>query len=438
MIYKRIFNIQGFVKLTRISVLVFSVFTLGGQSYALPQSEIDAIHNDSVHYVLGGYGNTSSCEGGVALSGNGNKDYAGRDILTKAQLSAIESNRPFYEKAANKVDIPWQMIAVIHVRETGLARENPSNGQGIYQIVSGEGGPYPTGQVSDDEFQRQTNFAAGFIKSKAASNYAPNRTLNKSAAPEVIKDTFFSYNGRASVYEQQAGSIGFDPNTQGYEGSPYVMNKADAKRDPGKNPTGWGQIKRDHGPIEYPANSDYGAFVQYAGLAGVSLGGTCDTTASGPVRQRVVELAKQELELWNNGTLKPGTDYHKYSQGRNENWCADFVSWIYNKAGYPLAETKEGNVPSVDGVKAIGEQNKKFSYHPSSGYTPKPGDLVIQKGPDISHVMIVAAVNGNVMTVIGGNQGGGGGGYTSSKVTQYNITGFTVDSIIGYVSPNGG
>lgn len=404
---------------------------------ALPQSEKEAIDKYVLHYAIRENSDLNSCgAGAVTISTGENKDYAGRDILTKEQLKAIKSNQPFYEKAANKVDIPWQMIAVIHVRETSLGRANPSNGQGIYQIASKAGGPYPTGPVDDTEFQRQTDFVADFIKNKAASNYEGNRELTKTSGPEIIKDIFFSYNGRAAVYEEQARSIGFTGPKTGYEGSPYVMNKADAKRDPEKNPNGWGQIKRDYGPIEYPANEGYGAFVQYSGLTGLQTGGSCDSSLSGPTRQRVVSLAQKELKLWEDGTLKPGDGYHKYSQGRDENWCADFVSWLYNTAGYPLAETKDGNVPAVDTIKSIGEKGDIFTYHDSSNYKPQPGDLVIQKGPDISHVMIVASVEGNKMTVIGGNQSGTNG-FTTSKVTQYTITGFNVDSIIGYVSPKG-
>lgn len=400
----------------------------------LPDEERAAIHRNSVHYAIRNTG-SESCEGTLVSTGN-NKDYAGRDVLTQEQLSTIAKNQPVYEKAATAADIPWQMIAVTHIRESGLKRENPTNGQGIYQFVNGDGGPYPTGPVDDAEFQRQTNFAANFIKNKAGSNYEANRSLTQAASADAIKDTFFSYNGRAQVYKEQAQKLGFDANTQGFEGSPYVVNKLDAQRDPGKNPGGWGQIKSDGGSIEYPANEGYGAFVMYAALAGVQIGGSCDSSLSGPVRQKVVTLTQKELGLWESGELSPGDGYHKYSQGRNENWCADFVSWIYDQAGYPLKEGNEGNVPAVDSVKAIGEEGGKFSYHDSSNYTPKPGDMVIQKGSDISHVMLVASVDGNKMTVIGGNQGGSSG-FTTSKVTQYTITGFNVDSIIGYVSPNG-
>jgi len=371
----------------------------------------------------------------TASAGGNNLDYAGNPILTAGQLEAIAKNQPTYVASAGKIDIPWQMIAVIHVRETGLKLQNPGNGQGLYQFVTKQGGPYPAGPVSQAEFERQTDIVAKFIKDKAASNVAANRNLTTSATPEAIKDTFFSYNGRSSKYADQAQSLGFDRATQPYEGSPYVMNKADAKRDPNTNPTGWGQVKRDFGPIEYPANQDYGAFVQYGALTGAGTG--CNKT-SGPTRDQVVALATQELEAWGSGTLKSGEGYKKYSQGREENWCADFVSWLYAQAGYPLIDTNEGNVPAVATVRKIGEAGGKFKFTNSPDYIPRPGDItILQDG--MSHVNIVVGVEGTAVTIIGGNQGAGGGqgsSFDRSSVTKYTYSNPYATGIVGYVSPD--
>lgn len=440
--YTKLCGRRAFVVITTLSI-VFSCLQPHGVYAETDCSNPEQVDQEMIDKMAPFYGPcggeaTTSCDVDSGSPGS-NKDYAGRPILTDAQIKAIGDNQHTYEKAAKQSDIPWQMIAVIHVRETGLSRENPSNGQGIYQFVDKHGGPYPTGKVTDEEFLRQTKLAADFIKGKASSNYEGHKDLATSSNNEVIKDTFFGYNGRASAYEKQAASLGFKADSQGYEGSPYVMNKADAKRDPDKNPTKWGQIKSDGGSIEYPANGDYGAFVQYAALTGTGLGGDCGDTVSGTVSQKVVTLAKRELKLWESGKLKPGSGYHKYSQGRDENWCADFVSWIYNQAGYPLKKDNEGNVPSVDEVRSIGETSDKFNFEPSARYTPKPGDIIVQKNSStgLSHVMLVIAVDGKSMTVIGGNQGSDGAGFGASRVSQYDITGFASNDIVGYVTPEG-
>ena len=189
-----------------------------------------------------------------------NTDYRGCQILTADQLQLLNYNKPFYQRAANTYGIPWKMLAAIHYREYGLRREGPSNKNGPYQIW---GSNYPVGYLTDVQFQQATNDAASFIVSKAGG-----RDL---CLHDNVKYTFFAYNGIASGYKTQALNLGF---TQGQanigEGSPYVMNRADWRRDPTVEPTKsnntWGQIKTDGGPIVYPANQDHGAFVVYCAI----------------------------------------------------------------------------------------------------------------------------------------------------------------------------
>lgn len=206
---------------------------------------------------------STTCSTSASNSVISNKDYAGNVILTDAQLQAIESNRPFYEKAATASSVPWQLLAAMHIRETGLKRYGPTNGDGPYQIVSKT---YRIGDnYSDEEFQTATNDAAEFLKAKAGG-----RDLSTT---DGIKYVFFAYNGAASKYVTQAKNLGFtDEQAANGEGSPYVMNRADEKRDPTAEPTKsnntWGQFKEKNEVtvFEYPANSDYGAYVYYAAL----------------------------------------------------------------------------------------------------------------------------------------------------------------------------
>lgn len=204
----------------------------------------------------------------TSISGFNNTDYAGNKILSQAQLDAIQENQHFYQSAADKVGIPWQMIAVIHLREHGLQRDGP-NTDGPYQI---KGGNYKVGDYTDEEFQAATDDAAKFILNKAAGKDLTNI--------DNIKDTLFAYNGKGDRYLEQALKLGFSQDQANIgEGSAYVMNRADAKRDPTVEPTKsnntWGQYK--NGGFEYPANSDYGAFVQYSVIANISAGGSCSS-----------------------------------------------------------------------------------------------------------------------------------------------------------------
>lgn len=347
-----------------------------------------------------------------------NTAYNGEQIWSDDLLAKVEQHRPFYESAAQKAGIPWAMIAIVHKHETSLGRDNPANGQGIYQDFNNLNGPYPTGPVSDEEFQRQTDWAAELIKSKAAGNPAGLQDLAQS---DAIKETFWGYNGKAGAYRQQAAALGYDPDTQGFEGSPYVMNKADAQRDPATAAPGtWGQIKRDRGPIEYPANNHFGSWVMYAAIAGISggtsNGGNCAgatgvNTAGAPSAQKIIDIARQEFEAGGGRNMEADNSYHKYTLGRNEAWCADFASWVLKEAGTPLSGgwAEDWQLPAVVGVKAWFEENGEWNAA-GSGYTPRPGDLAIYlkgSGPYPSHVNIVVAVEGNQVTTIGGNESDG-------------------------------
>lgn len=358
--------------------------------------------NDITHYNP----ESETCSVSTSEStGGNNRDYAGREILSKEELTTIATHQPTYEQAAKEAQIPWQMIAVIHLRETRLSLTNPSNGQGIYQDYARINGPYPPGPVDAAEFLRQTRWAAQFLKNKATKP-----ELLASADEGQVKDAFFGYNGRAGVYEAQARSLGF---TEAYEGSPYVMNIADAKRDPAQNPNGWGQIKTDGGGLVYPANNDYGAFVVYGALAGA---GSCNE--NGELANKIVEIAEREYELWRTKQLNPGNDYQKYTYGASGDWCAWFVSWVLKEAGSPVNSNPQPFWASVSEFVTLGPSSKGYKVVLNDGsYKPEPGDLAVYGNND--HMNIVIGMQGEDVITIGGNEGAGGNGsFTQSSVKR--------------------
>lgn len=212
---------------------------------------------------LFGYDAYPSAGGGTAGDDvviQNNTDYRGLQILSNDQISRLNANKKFYQNAAATYGIPWQMIAAIHYREYGLRKAGPSNGNGPYQIW---GSSYPIGDYTDAQFQDATNKAAAFIKGKLNGRDC--------SSDDNVKYGFFAYNGISAAYKTQAMNLGFtSAKANNGEGSPYVMNRYDRMRDPTVEPTKsngtWGQIKTDGGPIVYPANSDYGAYVVYRAL----------------------------------------------------------------------------------------------------------------------------------------------------------------------------
>lgn len=417
-----------------------------GSVSALDQSDINAIEGGWVNYVPS---SGSSCASTGTTSPTGNLDYAGNPILTQGQLQTIHQNESVYQQAGQQGNVPWAMLAVIHLNETDLSLVNPANGNGIYQITN-NGKYYPPGPISQQEFLQESVDATQEIHAAASNNYSGDTNISsQTTASSTIKDTLYSYNGRG--YASQAAQNGFNPNTQAYEGSPYVMNKADAKRDPqalGPGEQTWGQIKTNSGAITYPANDFFGAFVVYSSLVGATSSSSCSgnincavsanaTQGLSQVRQNVVCLAEQEYQLWHSGQLTPATGFLKYTQQNYEEWCADFVSWIYDQAHYPLQPDPNWRVPAVSSIVAIGQTNLNFHWHLAGSYTPRLGDLAIHG--DHTHVNIVVGVSGTTITLIGGDEGNVTNYGTQHPASQSFVSEDTLvggGDITSYVSPD--
>lgn len=392
------------------------------------------------------------CDGSAPASSGSisNRDYAGKAIINTGELKLEAANVTTYQQASAETGVPWQLLAAMHYREHGFATNEPKSpgALGVYQITDNPENrknltmsayPPPGTILTDSQFLQQSIDAANFIKRKVPA-------LGTQADAATTKQALGAYNGLPDLYAQQAQNLGFSAD-QAYEGSPYVMNYADPPRDPAIAPPGtWQQYGTGPGGEIGSANSQRGAFLVYASLSGAAVGGGCAssntcnagvanaTEGLSPLRQTVVCLANQELAKWDpqTGALKPGTGYLVYSQDRHENWCADFVSWIYNQANYPLKPGAGWNVPYVPNVQKIGEEGIKFQWHAVSGYTPKPGDLAIHGD---HHVNIVVGVSGKNMYLVGGNQGQGD--LELSAVTGPNETDFTDSGdVTGFVTPD--
>jgi hypothetical protein len=180
-----------------------------------------------------------------------------------------------------------------------------------------------------------------------------------------------------------------------------------------------------------------------AGSVNCAPAGTSATTGTlSETRQKVTCLAEAEYELWRSGKMGPSPNppypFLKYTEGADEEWCADFVSWLYNQAGYPLRTGDKWRVNNVGQVGDIGKQGQLFTYHSESSYIPKPGDMVIYNGGE--HINMVVAVNTNnhTVTTIGGNQGNIQAN-NMSKVTKNTVDKYfgptSIGTVDAYVSP---
>jgi hypothetical protein len=193
------------------------------------------------------------------------ESYTGTN-WTKEELQTIKELYPIYKKAADKHNIPWQFLAVLHLREHALAVDNPKNHQGPYQFYGERHTDlYPVGPITLEQFSVETDHAAKLIKENYSVRGVSDGVFTADQYDESkVKDIFFSYNGRAKLYRKQAAALGYDPQTQGFEGSPYVENEADDQRDSTKNPN-WKQYRSDGGDY-LPANHVPGAMLYFKDL----------------------------------------------------------------------------------------------------------------------------------------------------------------------------
>lgn len=253
----------------------------------LPVFEVAAkiVDEDTLYYYgLNGiyHYNGSGSNVRCGVDSGSNQNYAGVTVWSDAELEMIAENQAIYEEAAEMYDFPWQVLAVFHSMETALRRYNPSNGQGVYQLFSyTEGGTndnrFEPGAVTEEEFRRQTLLAAEIISSEVGD-------LNDS---DNVKKLFFKFNGMSSKYIQKALDMGFSlEEAQNGEGSPYVMNRYDADRDPSSTEmsSDWpGRFVTDGNYVGSSTSMVFGAFVKYEALHGSSLcsneGGTIVDTA---------------------------------------------------------------------------------------------------------------------------------------------------------------
>ena len=343
-------------RITCAVVIVLCASMVVSSVSAITESQLDMFgENNILFYDPTGSGIGSGCAPGMG-SVSGNTDYAGNEILSAEQLATIAENQPIYEKVGNDYQIPWAVFAVIHLREHSLKRNNPDNRLGIYQITDGVHYYTPTSTPVDDaEFESQTRDAADHLQGKINANNLKDGLAAGDA--NAVKELFFAYNGKAKVYKDQAVALGFTSEEAEYgEGSPYVMNRADAPRDPTVEPTKsnntWGQIKKDHGPIEYPANNGHGAFVVYASLAGIA--GGCGLTEGGMTEEQAKTFMMRYGENVNNDsvaalTLGPGSPGTGCAGGPLSN-CVSFSAFFVNK--FSDSRYQGGN--GVDVVKNLG------------------------------------------------------------------------------------
>lgn len=288
-----------------VSFFILLTFTIINATYVHAENDdnvLDFYDSNNIFYYDGKA--SGGCNSPLDLSNN--TLYNGDPVLKEYELKKIEENKPVYEAAANEQGFEWQILAAIHGMESSYVNNmNPTdNAQGVYQFLELDG-MFPPGQkISPAEFEKQTKMAAAQIRKR----YAEKLDLS---SEDGIKEAFFRYNGTADRYKMQARVRGFDEaGVNRGEGSPYVMNLADASRD-SRNDKEWREFRCDHGCI-LPATIRPGAFLIYKALGGRgSAGGNNCTGTNAVTGNLIVDTAlklawpQNEISRAKNNELVP-------------------------------------------------------------------------------------------------------------------------------------
>lgn len=263
---------------------------------------------------------------------------AGETSWTPEQLTIIHDNLDSYLAVAKRTGMPWELGAALHARETSLGFVNPANGQGLFQLYS-SGAHFAPGPVSKENFETQLALGMNFIKKKGYELGYTDAQMTL-ANPDVIKDILFSYNGRSEKYIEQARNLGF---TRGAEGSPYVMNLADEKRNNKTNPD-WKQILTDNGPMGN-ANQAPGAWLLIEGLVHVETKAHEQAVAQQETERKAAEekaaADAAEAERQKNRTItevEPFTAWHDPVPA-GITTSSQFGVRGYDAAGNPIMHT---------------------------------------------------------------------------------------------------
>lgn len=150
--------------------------------------------------------------------------------------------------------------------------------------------------------------------------------------------------------------------------------------------------------------------------------------------QEVACYAEKDFAAWQSGNTSHESLLNIWTGGTpDEQWCADFVSYVYRQAGYPLTQAWQGwDENQADQLRYYPEFIKHSA---SSGYVPRPGDIAYF---DYSggHVEIVIA-GGKTPTFIYGDSAQidpttGNGQMKANTITRDGEAG----QVIYYLSPN--
>jgi hypothetical protein len=118
-----------------------------------------------------------------------------------------------------------------------------------------------------------------------------------------------------------------------------------------------------------------------------------------PLQNRVLDIARQQFQNQPPATF--------FTDGHDESWSADFVSWVMRQAGTRLASPDDGSW-RIAGVYGMEQYYQSVGRLEGPDYRPHPGDVMLWgvRSPLALHANIVVEIDGDVVTTVGGDERG--------------------------------
>ena len=166
-------------------------------------------------------------------------------VFTPGEVSQLIRNSEVYKEIASKYNLPWQLLASVHWRETNLSMVNPGNRNGLFQVYSSD---FEPGLVSNSSFVSEVNNAASLLASHYKNKAHIVGSIENANTINIkdIGNLLMAWNGQAPFYFSQAAKMGFKDFSFGFMGSPYVVNLLNKEFNSNYNHN-WQQIRYDHG-----------------------------------------------------------------------------------------------------------------------------------------------------------------------------------------------
>lgn len=389
------------------------------------------------------------------------------DVPAEMSANVPEEWRPIFAEAAETFGVNPNFVAAIHLTENGnawrpLDHDWPSSSAGAsgpMQFMPGTWGEY--GIDGNGDGTADINNAADAVNS-ASSLFAvsprkgppiygsttvdmPTGSIGKPWLPGTLLYAAATYNagpGTIEKYTSPGDTLDGPQWGRAWEVRRYLHNvhallesdltKSGVTAENGY--TGQSGGRQDHNGNYIAVWSDpHGLGVGGGGEGGDGGDGDLCTPPTGDLNA-VVQVAREEFERGAREEAGCGRVCDVYIDDGHEDWCADFVSWVFKAAGLPFQPTPTTNmyfwrhdwqIPAVAGMEAWFREGAYGSEFFTPGQKdPLPGDVAIYAG----HVNIVVAVDPaqKTLVTIGGNE--------SDAIQQSTGTfaGGTSSGLVGY------